>query len=159
MTVRAFVTCARETRKALTDVAERIETLRIVHEQLYAAGTTDRLRIRQFVMQLVESLCSMHEEQSGKVRLDLALEEVVLAPEAAVHLGLILNEFVTNSLKYAFDGGSRRSRSPAQPSPCGPRRRMYVRRQARFGLPQERSGGRRNPPPAPWTSPSPRPQT
>jgi anti-sigma regulatory factor (Ser/Thr protein kinase) len=36
--------------------------------------------------------------------LDLAIGDVEFTPEAAVPLGLILNEFVTNSLKYAFDG-------------------------------------------------------
>ena len=54
-------------------------------------------------MQLVENLCHLHETQSGKVRLDFAIEEADLPPDVAVPLGLILNEFVTNSLKYAFD--------------------------------------------------------
>jgi two-component sensor histidine kinase len=54
-------------------------------------------------MRLVEDVCHLHEGQSGKVHLDFAIEEVDLSPETAVPLGLILNEFVTNSLKYAFD--------------------------------------------------------
>ncbi len=55
-------------------------------------------------MRLVEDVYHLHEGQSGKVRLDFAIEEVDLSPEVAVPLGLILHEFVTNSLKYAFDG-------------------------------------------------------
>lgn len=55
-------------------------------------------------MQLVENLCHMHEGQSGPVRLEIDVEEVDLGPDTAVPLGLILNEFVCNSLKYAFDG-------------------------------------------------------
>jgi two-component sensor histidine kinase len=38
------------------------------------------------------------------VRLEFAIEEVEVSPERAVPLGLILNEFVTNSLRHAFDG-------------------------------------------------------
>jgi two-component sensor histidine kinase len=76
----------------------------LVHEQLYVAGSADRLPLRPFITQLVENLRDLHEGQSGEVRLDLAVEEADLGPEVAVPLGLILTEFVTNSLKYAFDG-------------------------------------------------------
>ncbi len=95
---------SEEARKELAAIGERIETLRLVNEQLYVAGSADRLRLRPFVMQLVENLCHLHEARSGKVRLDFRVEEVELSPEIAVPLGLILTEFVTNSLKYAFDG-------------------------------------------------------
>ncbi len=95
---------SEEARRELAAVGERIETLRLVHEQLYVAGSADRLRLRPFVMRLVEGLTHLHEEQSGTVRLDFAVEDVEFGPEVAVPLGLILNEFVTNSLKYAFDG-------------------------------------------------------
>ena len=93
-----------EARRELAAVGERVETLRLVHEQLYAAQTAERLRLRPFIMQLVENLCHLHEGQSGRVRLEIEIEEVDLGPDAVVPLGLILNEFVTNSLKYAFDG-------------------------------------------------------
>ena len=102
--LRAKQVSSEEARDELAAISERIETLRLVHEQLYIAGATDRLRLRPFVMQLIENLCHLHEGQSGKVRLDFAVEEVELTPEVAVPVGLILNEFVTNSLKYAFDG-------------------------------------------------------
>jgi two-component sensor histidine kinase len=56
----------------------------LVNEMLYVAGTTDCVRLRPYVIQLVENLCHLHEVQSGKVRLDFAVEEVDLAPEIAV---------------------------------------------------------------------------
>jgi two-component sensor histidine kinase len=81
-----------------------MDTLRLLHEQLYIAETDSKLPLRPFIVQLVENLCHLHEDQSGKVRLDFVIEEIELTPEVAVPVGLILNEFVTNSLKYAFDG-------------------------------------------------------
>ena len=95
---------SEEARQELAAIGERIETLRLIHEHLYAAGSANRLRLRPFIMRLVEMLCHLHEEQSGKVRLDFAVQEVDLAPDLAAPLGLILTEFVTNSLTYAFDG-------------------------------------------------------
>jgi two-component sensor histidine kinase len=103
--MRARQVSSSEAREELTALAERINTLRLVHEQLYTAGTPERLRLRPFVVQLVENLCHVHDAHSGKVRLDFPIEaDVDLTPEVAVPVGLILNEFVTNSLKYAFEG-------------------------------------------------------
>jgi len=102
--MRAGQVDSDEARGELKAIGERIDTLRLLHEQLYIAETDGRLPLRPYVVQLVENLCHLHEDQSENVRLDFAIEDIDLAPDVAVPVGLILNEFVTNSLKYAFDG-------------------------------------------------------
>lgn len=93
-----------EARQELQGVGARIDALRLVHEQLYVANTARQLRLRPFVMQLLENLCHLHQEHSGPVRLQIAIADVDLDPDTAVPLGMILTEFASNSLKYAFDG-------------------------------------------------------
>jgi len=93
-----------EAREALRFVGDRIEALRLVHEQMYSAKSAEQLRLRPYIMQLIENLCHLRGEESGKVRLEFAIEEAELSPDKAVPLGLIASEFVTNSLKYAFNG-------------------------------------------------------
>jgi two-component sensor histidine kinase len=102
--IRTKQVSSEETRGELIAIGERIETLRLINEQLYIAGSADRLPLRPFVVQLVENLCHMHQGQSGNVRLHFAVEDVELTPEIAVPVGMILNEAVSNSLRYAFDG-------------------------------------------------------
>ena len=102
--LRARQVQSEEVRQELKAVGERIETLRLLNDLLYQAGSVDRLRLRPFIVELVENLCRLHRGQAGDVRLDFAIDEVELSPEKAVPVGLILNEVVTNSLKYAFDG-------------------------------------------------------
>ena len=101
--IRAKDVKSEEARRELKTVGDRIEVLRLINELLYITETTNLLRLRPYVMRLVEDLCHLHEGQTGTVRLDFAIDEVDLSPEIAVPLGLILNEFVTNSLKHAFD--------------------------------------------------------
>lgn len=91
-----------EIRYELGVVGGRIEALRLVHEQVYAAKNADRLPLRPYVMQLLKGLLALHEE-SG-VRLEAQIEDVDISSDTAIPLGLILNEFTTNSVKYAFDG-------------------------------------------------------
>ena len=91
-----------EAREELVGVGERIDTLRLVHEQLYQIGTPEQLPLPPFLSRLVEGLCHLHENEAGAIKLEIDIADVDLAPEAAVPIGLIANEFVTNSLKHAF---------------------------------------------------------
>lgn len=93
---------SEEARQELKAVGDRVETLRLVHEQLYIAETADHLELRPYVILLVENLCRMHSGHFGKIRPAFDIGDVQLTPEKGVPVGLILNEFVTNSLKYAF---------------------------------------------------------
>lgn len=92
-----------EVRDELGVVAERIEALRLVHEQVYSAKSADRLPLRPYVTQLLEGLLELHRE--ADFRLEVHVEDVQVRSDTAIPLGLILNEFTTNSLKYAFGGG------------------------------------------------------
>ncbi|SCY52526.1 sensor histidine kinase [Paracoccus tibetensis] len=105
---RARQTGSDEARAELNTVAERIDTLRRVHEQLYRNGVPDQLPLRPFLSELVNGLCHLHEHEGGRIALKFDIADVDIAADVAVPLGLIANEFVTNSLKYAFgdNGGT-----------------------------------------------------
>jgi two-component sensor histidine kinase len=53
-------------------------------------------------MQLLRGLLALHKEVP--VRLDVQMDDVEIGSDTAIPLGLILNEFTTNSMKYAFEG-------------------------------------------------------
>lgn len=99
---RARHTTSEEARAELEAVGERIGTLHLVHDQLYRASALDQLPLQPFLSQLVERLCQLHENEAGRIGLEFDIADVVLAADTAVPIGLIANEFVTNSLKYAF---------------------------------------------------------
>ncbi len=103
---RARMTKSEEAREELISIGERIRTLHLVHEQLYQTGASDKLSLRPFLSQLVERLCHLHE--AGDIALEFDIVDIELATDTAVPIGLIANEFVTNSLKHAFgDGGGK----------------------------------------------------
>ena len=106
--LRSRQTHSEEARAELQAVAERIETVRLVHEQLYAAGEVDELALRPYLTALVDALMSLHDTAARRIAFDIDIDEIKLSSDQTTPLGLILNEFTTNSLKYAFDdtGGS-----------------------------------------------------
>ena len=69
----------------------------------------------------------------------LETRRLVVAPEQAAPVGLIVNEFITNSLKYAFDGAGGTVGLRLEPARGGAAR-LTLWDDGR-GLPAERSGG------------------
>ncbi|HSK40100.1 MAG TPA: histidine kinase dimerization/phosphoacceptor domain -containing protein [Arenibaculum sp.] len=96
---------SREAQRALQAVGDRIATLRLVYEKLYGAGEVDRVDLGAYIGELSSSLIRFHAD-SGKIRLRTDIQSLLVDAEKAIPLGMIANEFITNSLKYAFDKGS-----------------------------------------------------
>jgi two-component sensor histidine kinase len=93
-----------EARRELLAVGRRIETLSLVYEKLYAAGEIERVDLGTYLGELGASLLRLHTEEAPGVRLRTDVESLAVPVDKAVPVGLIVNEFVTNSFKYAFQG-------------------------------------------------------
>jgi two-component sensor histidine kinase len=93
-----------ETQDALQVVRQRVDALRLLHDKLYLAGDVDRVDLGAYLGELAGTLLRFHAEEERGIRLVLEMRRVIVPPEQAAPLGLIVNEFITNSLKYAFDG-------------------------------------------------------
>jgi two-component sensor histidine kinase len=95
-----------EVRHHLEILLSRIESLRMVHTQLYLADYTGRLDLCGYLGELATNLVRFLASQSDSIKLDLRLdEEVVVSADVAVPLGLLVNEFLANSLEHAFPEG------------------------------------------------------
>ena len=93
-----------EARRELLAVGRRIETLNLVYDKLYATGDVERVDLGTYLGELSATLLWLHAEEAPGVRLRSEVESLMVRLDRAVPLGLIVNEFVTNSFKYAFDG-------------------------------------------------------
>lgn len=89
----------KETLRALSHIESRIQAISLAHDQL-APRQGQAIRLDSYL----RALCGSLQRQAEGVACDLMLDEVELAIDRAVPVGLILNELVTNSIKYAFAG-------------------------------------------------------
>jgi two-component sensor histidine kinase len=96
-------TASAGVREELSKTAHRINALALVHEKLYAIGQVDRIELGGYLSDIARSLLRLHEGVGGAIRLVTDSERFDIPPELAITLGLVTNEFVTNSLKYAFE--------------------------------------------------------
>ena len=91
-----------EAQNALEQCQRRVRSMALVHEQLYNRERPDRLDFEEYVAGLVDELFASYSIDSRAIQLRLDLEPVQLGIDQAIPCGLILNELVTNALKYAF---------------------------------------------------------
>ncbi|MBD0255833.1 MAG: ATP-binding protein, partial [Cytophagales bacterium] len=91
---------------ALSTIKEsqhRVQAMALIHQKLYQTERIARVEMASYIHDLVVYLRDSYHPP-GPVRFNLAVQPVELDVTQAVPLGLIINEAITNALKYAFPG-------------------------------------------------------
>ncbi|MEQ8996292.1 MAG: PAS domain S-box protein [Coleofasciculus sp. B1-GNL1-01] len=86
----------------LQDSQNRIASIALVHEKLYRSENLAQIDFAQYVPDLITHLFDSYNISSSRVRISYQVEDIPLAIDTAIPCGLILNELVSNTLKYAF---------------------------------------------------------
>jgi two-component sensor histidine kinase len=87
---------------AFTDSKNRIRSMALIHEKLYVSGSLEKVDFSSYTRLLTESLLDSYRGTTSNIRLSIETEPVSLNLNQAVLCGLIINEIVSNALKYAF---------------------------------------------------------
>jgi len=88
----------------LRESQDRIKSMSFVHESLYQSKTLSEVNFSEYVQNIARNLFHSYGRPEGGLSLDFDLEEVFLNLDTSIPCGLIINEVVSNSLKYAFQG-------------------------------------------------------
>jgi PAS domain S-box-containing protein len=80
----------------------RIKSIAIVHEKLYQSRNLANIDLEEYIRSLIGHLFQTFLVDPAAIRLDIAVDQVALDIEQAIPCCLIINELVTNALKYAF---------------------------------------------------------
>ena len=86
---------------AIRESRERMQAIAILHQKLYQQENTGRINMRSYINELVENIRDSiaHTE---RISFELCVADIYLDISQSVPLGLILNEAITNTIKYAY---------------------------------------------------------
>jgi two-component system, sensor histidine kinase PdtaS len=86
---------------AIHDSQHRVHAMSLIHQKLYNSENVSSINMSSYIRELVTYLRDSFDT-GQRVRFELNIEPLEMDVSQAVPLGLILNEAITNSLKYAF---------------------------------------------------------
>lgn len=92
-----------ETQSALEGAVSRVQSMRVLYEQLLASDEQKELSVKQYIENLADSIVASLFD-SDRITLDKQIADFQLASNRMFHIGIIINELLTNAMKYAFNG-------------------------------------------------------
>jgi two-component system, sensor histidine kinase PdtaS len=89
-------------RQAFDESQSRVQSMALIHQQLYEANSFSAVDLGDYVRRLAGHLFRSFGDSTEHISMDLKIGNLSLAVDRAAPCGLIINELVSNSLKYAF---------------------------------------------------------
>jgi PAS domain S-box-containing protein len=93
-------------KEILHGIHNRIQSIAKMYDLLNISRKVKEVQLDQYIEKMAGSLFESYSDKLKKTDLKLKLDKIQIDADTAVSLGLILNELLTNSFKYAFQDGS-----------------------------------------------------
>jgi len=87
------------------DSQNRVKSMALIHEKLYRSEDLARIDFAEYVRSLTNSLFGSYGVNSDAIKLKVNVDDFSLGLDTAIPCGLVINELVSNSFKYAFPDG------------------------------------------------------
>jgi PAS domain S-box-containing protein len=93
-----------EALEMLKDSQNRIKSMAYIHEKLYQSEDLAHIDFSDYIRNLAYNLFHTYKISAENITLELDINDVLLNIDIAIPCGMLINELITNSLKYAFPG-------------------------------------------------------
>ncbi|MEH1969205.1 PAS domain S-box protein [Nostoc sp.] len=91
-----------EVIKVLRESQNRIESISLIHKNLYTSANIGQIDVADYISNLAASLLISYQICPGKIALETDIDPLNLNVDQAIACGLVINELISNALKHAF---------------------------------------------------------
>jgi len=90
-------------KDAISESKNRVHSMALIHQYLYSDQELASINMEEYIPNLCRKLFNAYKLDHDLIDLKIEVEPISLDVDTAIPLGIIVNELITNSLKYAFD--------------------------------------------------------
>ncbi|MBU0929325.1 MAG: response regulator [Spirochaetes bacterium] len=101
--VQAEAVEATEAKKALVEASGRVTSLGMLYDRLYRSETMGSVSMAAYIPALVRDIASSYPSRAT-VSVETRVDDIAVGAKTLSSLGIIVNELMTNAMKYAFAG-------------------------------------------------------
>ncbi|MGV6862152.1 MAG: histidine kinase dimerization/phosphoacceptor domain -containing protein [Putridiphycobacter sp.] len=87
----------------LSDTENRIRSMALIHEKLYQSNELSKLDVQSYIKDLVQNIYDSYQIEKP-IDFEYEISHMEYSLDSLIPIGLIINEAVSNSIKYAFQG-------------------------------------------------------
>lgn len=88
--------------QAINEGKSRVRSMALIHQDLYSKESLTDISVKHYIEKLTQELFDMYQIDKEEITLAMNIQDMKLDVDTLIPLGLIINELITNSLKYAF---------------------------------------------------------
>jgi len=89
-------------QKEFLEAQNRIRAMALVHQKLYDASDLSQINLKDYIHDLQALIMESYDISPGNIAIISEMDDILVLIDTAIPCGLILNELISNSLKYAF---------------------------------------------------------
>lgn len=94
---------SEEAKMSLVEAFNRVKTIALLHQRLQGSQTFTLIRLNEFITQLTDNIRASISAQNNDLKIISDVIPIEVDTDQSISIGLIINELITNSVKYAFD--------------------------------------------------------
>ena len=103
LTLQAAAIDGDDPRAILNDAAGRVRSMMPLCDRLYRGEQFSDLNAKSFLVPLIAEIIQLFPATPA-IRVEEKIKDIILSAQTISTLGIIINELITNSMKYAFSG-------------------------------------------------------
>ncbi|MFD0764587.1 histidine kinase dimerization/phosphoacceptor domain -containing protein [Mucilaginibacter lutimaris] len=104
LSTQSFYLQSESAREAILLSENRVQSIALIHQKLYTGDNLASISMPAYISDLVMHLSESFSTAESHISFQLQIAPVSIDLSQAVPVGLILNEAITNAIKYAFNG-------------------------------------------------------
>ena len=108
LSIQSGYTTDKRALELFDEAKNRIRSMALIHEKMYQTGDLSKIDFQDYIISLTDDLIQTYSINCD-IFLDIKIEKVKFNIDTLIPIGLLLNEIISNALKYAFNNSNKGS--------------------------------------------------